>query len=261
MSGKHFRHAFTLIELLVVLAIISILAAILFPVFASVRERARSVACLSNGKQIGMGVQMYVQDADERLFFRSGWANSRSGPTLGGNPSRWWNQLMPYMKSEAVFTCPSDAGPTDSFNAAGAPGPNGKGTIRRSYIAVCPAESLALAQIDDPQETLVVTEKWDRDWTGSRGDSWIEPFNGDFTTDSRNPSRMFTAANRHQGLVNATLFDGHVKALHASDIQASKDLTGCNLIYRNPFGGTNPPSISSASGQAGQPNICSTFTY
>ena len=69
--------AFTLIELLVVIAIIAILAAILFPVFAQAREKARAIACMSNMKQIGIGVQMYIQDNDERLFFRSSWANSR----------------------------------------------------------------------------------------------------------------------------------------------------------------------------------------
>jgi prepilin-type N-terminal cleavage/methylation domain-containing protein len=59
------RSAFTLIELLVVIAIIAILAAILFPVFAQAREKARQAACLSNLKQIGTGVMMYVQDYDE----------------------------------------------------------------------------------------------------------------------------------------------------------------------------------------------------
>src|SRR5690349_418927 len=58
---------FTLIELLVVIAIISILAAILFPVFASARERARQASCLSNVKQLTLGVLMYAQDSDEAL--------------------------------------------------------------------------------------------------------------------------------------------------------------------------------------------------
>jgi len=61
------RRAFTLIELLVVIPIIAILAAILFPVFAQAREKARATACLSNMKQIGLGLQMYAQDYDETL--------------------------------------------------------------------------------------------------------------------------------------------------------------------------------------------------
>lgn len=254
-------NAFTLIELLVVIAIISILAAILFPVFAQAREKARQTACMSNMNQIGTAVQMYVTDFDERVFFRSGWANSRSGDTkivptgFNTNAVRWWNQLMPYIKSDNVFACPSDPLPTASDNA------EGQLAINRSYIAVCPAESLTLAQVDDPTETIVVTEKWGKDWTGVRTDSWIEPFNGDFTVDSTNPSLMFTAANRHAAVCNCAFLDGHAKGLHMGDIQRSKELTGCQLIYEYPFGGVNPPTVTSASSQLDQPNICSSFSW
>jgi len=61
------RIGFTLIELLVVIAIIAILAAILFPVFARAREKARQTNCLSNVKQIMLGVLQYAQDYDERM--------------------------------------------------------------------------------------------------------------------------------------------------------------------------------------------------
>lgn len=64
---RQFKRAFTLIELLVVVAIVAILAAILFPVFARARENARRTSCLSNMKQIGLGIMLYTQDYDERL--------------------------------------------------------------------------------------------------------------------------------------------------------------------------------------------------
>ncbi|MES1227483.1 MAG: prepilin-type N-terminal cleavage/methylation domain-containing protein, partial [Armatimonadota bacterium] len=54
------RKAFTLIELLVVIAIIAILAAILFPVFAQAKEAAKATTCLSNTKQLGTAVQLYL---------------------------------------------------------------------------------------------------------------------------------------------------------------------------------------------------------
>ncbi|NUQ71226.1 MAG: prepilin-type N-terminal cleavage/methylation domain-containing protein, partial [Chthonomonadales bacterium] len=61
------KNGFTLIELLVVIAIIAILAAILFPVFAQAREKARTISCLSNAKQMGTAIMMYAQDFEEAI--------------------------------------------------------------------------------------------------------------------------------------------------------------------------------------------------
>ena len=67
------RNGFTLIGLLVVIAIIAILAAILFPVLARARENARKASCQSNLKQIATGLLMYAQDYDERFGLAGGW--------------------------------------------------------------------------------------------------------------------------------------------------------------------------------------------
>ncbi len=112
------RRGFTLIELLVVIAIIAILAAILFPVFAQAREKARQTACLSNTKQIALGLNMYVQDYDE-TFFNLPWPGP--GGYDGQTPSLrvfWTEALMPYIKNQDIFRCPSmgDAFHTGTYN-------------------------------------------------------------------------------------------------------------------------------------------------
>jgi prepilin-type N-terminal cleavage/methylation domain-containing protein/prepilin-type processing-associated H-X9-DG protein len=93
---------FTLIELLVIIAIIAILAAILFPVFAQVREKARQTSCLSNAKQIGLACRMYASDWDEvnvpeRLLLP------------GGNYISFRANLQPYTKNKQFMVCPSAA--------------------------------------------------------------------------------------------------------------------------------------------------------
>src|SRR6478672_6965972 len=91
------RHdGFTLIELLVVIAIIAILAAILFPVFAQAREKARQTSCLSNQKQIGTGIMMYVQDYDEKYPLAYGKYGSAWAYTFGFDfPAGWSNPVDP----------------------------------------------------------------------------------------------------------------------------------------------------------------------
>lgn len=114
---KRSPHGFTLIELLVVIAIIAILAAILFPVFARARENARRSSCQSNLKQIGIGLVQYIQDYDETMprgaFVPSLTVSNDSMEDITSdvpsqsNLSLWMDVIYPYVKSEAVFVCPS----------------------------------------------------------------------------------------------------------------------------------------------------------
>ena len=85
------------------IAIIAILAAILFPVFARARENARRSSCMSNLKQLGLGMLQYTQDYDE--FLPSGVRGPGAYAGMG-----WSGQILPYVKSTQVFLCPSDSG-------------------------------------------------------------------------------------------------------------------------------------------------------
>lgn len=111
------KRAFTLIELLIVIAIIAILAAILFPVFARAREQARKSYCMSNLKQMGLAEVQYSQDYDE-VFTGGG----IKGPTYGtnGDTNSWMQLIFPYAKSVGIFQCLSQVNGYDlqTWNAA-----------------------------------------------------------------------------------------------------------------------------------------------
>ncbi len=253
-SGGEYRvqPGFTLIELLVVIAILSILAAILFPVFSQAREKARSVSCLSNMKQISSAVMMYEQDYDETLFFRPGSAKQvmRNNTLNATNAAKWWNLTMPYIHSSQIFRCASDSAPTPSPDA------NGVLSILRSYIANTAPEGLNDAQIDDPVETITVTEKADfiGSSTTANTSSWIGAFNGEM---SSNPA-LNGVATRHQGGMNCSFFDGHAKWMRLEQVVASRQLSGCQLMHNYPTTTLCDTSIPGCT-STGPNNICNSF--
>jgi prepilin-type N-terminal cleavage/methylation domain-containing protein/prepilin-type processing-associated H-X9-DG protein len=109
--------AFTLIELLVVIAIIAILAAILFPVFAKVREKARQSTCASNERQIGLAILQYAQDYDEKYPGGSPGVVDTANAAGTEPGSGWAGCVRPYIKSIDLFHCPDD--PTTPGNYLG----------------------------------------------------------------------------------------------------------------------------------------------
>src|SRR5688572_8951045 len=165
------RAGFTLIELLVVIAIIAILAAILFPVFAQAREKARQSSCLSNFRQLGLGMMMYAQDYDESLPIAY-W-----GPDWCGATSSWRQTLIPYTKNTGIYVCPS-------ATAAGAVCPAGSVVTRLGTYGTSSHWSemgiFALAAFGTPADTFLLGENNDGDWVvepieGRCSNSWPAP--------------------------------------------------------------------------------------
>jgi prepilin-type N-terminal cleavage/methylation domain-containing protein len=97
------KKAFTLIELLVVIAIIAILAAILFPVFTQAKKAAKKTADLSNCKQLGLGVELYIMDSDDTYPPSNHRENDDSDREI-----HWSWMVVPYLKNEQVFVSPAD---------------------------------------------------------------------------------------------------------------------------------------------------------
>jgi prepilin-type N-terminal cleavage/methylation domain-containing protein len=100
------KKAFTLIELLVVIAIIAILAAILFPVFAQAKESAKNTQDISNARQIGIAVKMYLTDYDDTMpiFYMYNSEPPAGEPGHEGVEV----QLYPYTKNDEIFKSPLD---------------------------------------------------------------------------------------------------------------------------------------------------------
>src|SRR6185503_13696795 len=72
---RQFRTAFTLVELLVVIAVIAVLASLLLPALAKAKKRARAAQCLSNLKQLGIGMRIYA-DENEGIVQLDGFITS-----------------------------------------------------------------------------------------------------------------------------------------------------------------------------------------
>ncbi len=205
---KRKKSGFTLIEILVVIAIISILAAILFPVFARARENARRASCLSNLKQLGLGVQMYTQDYDERMPPAYQY-NGAPGDTT--QLYSWMALIMPYVKSSQACVCPSWS--NDSGYSEGSPDRNPPIPVS-SYTAVFPVTGSVgrlLAEFVAPAETIFGL---DRKQCTAIGTCDRFYWSGNYTTVM---ARMMNEAPANTGSHfdgnNVFFVDGHAKWL------------------------------------------------
>ncbi|BDI29736.1 hypothetical protein CCAX7_17870 [Capsulimonas corticalis] len=212
---------FTLIELLVVIAVISIIAALLFPVFAKVREKARQTTCASNQRQIALATLQYLQDNDDILPGASdgaagvnvtgGWMFYTSFAITPGavsqmDPTR--GSLYPYIHSADVFLCPSDSirkSPGNSYAI--------NSCVEDPVVVNGFRPGRALAVFDAPSSLMLFSEE-----TTVTASTTNDAF--------MNLSFADAFAGRHQGGCCITFLDGHVHWLPISTVHTRGVQTG-----------------------------------
>lgn len=194
---RNIRFGFTLVELLVVVAILSVLAAILMPVFAQARTAAHRTTCISNLRQLGLAWQMYADDADGQAvpsYYPSstGWSEVAWDFRDGREPGL----LHPYTREDRLTACPTFRGQSwgrkhtgYAYNAS---------YVGGDYWAGIPVASLG--QIGSPASTVLFADA---------GYSW--PVLG--ANYLRAPSDpLFVAGKvhfRHLGRASVLWADGH----------------------------------------------------
>ncbi len=189
------RLAFTLPELLIVLAIITILASVLFPVFRMAKGAAYRATCLSNFKQLQLSTTLYVSDWDDRMMPVN---HQPSSPANSTNDRTWVQLTLPYARSFSIYNCPGDYGhrpaaettfdqdlvPGDTYSRYYSASLRVNAGYNYAYLApvykssngTWQADPRSMASVAEPSRTLLFVDSvWSRSENGVPfgGGSWL----------------------------------------------------------------------------------------
>jgi prepilin-type N-terminal cleavage/methylation domain-containing protein/prepilin-type processing-associated H-X9-DG protein len=152
MTGNSSR-AFTLIELYVVMAMIAILISIAYPVYTSILERAKITKDMNNLRQLGLGIQTYLNDNDQVLPATTTWPGTTTAPVL----------YPKYISSRKVFQSPFDPRPSSESDTAPETVPVSYSINANMYIAATatpPGIDRNMARIVSPASTILIAPNY-----------------------------------------------------------------------------------------------------
>lgn len=212
-KGTGAEKSFTLIELLIVIAIIAILAAMLLPALNRARELARSLSCINNLKQFGIGSFTYI----DSFNYYPPWAG-RSG-VMQYNGFSSWGQLFTsvYKMPKKILYCPSLQDPDQykSFQEIGY-GMNWRYVNGSEYLGSNPWPYVPAKhpQIKKTSTTYTIMDSTENGIPPSNGTSRV------YATTSSSGMYGKPDAYRHRGVVNILFCDGHAKGIKVANKNA-----------------------------------------
>lgn len=215
------RAGFTLIELLVVIAIIAILASMLLPALSKAKDRAKSINCINNLRQMALGYKLYSDDNKDDVVTLYLYEPAPPGAFYPGTVTWWVDLLRPYLQGTNIITCPSVWG-NQPFGVGG-PGGLGVALNHPELSAWATAWRPKLATLKSPARKLpfvdsgLIGNPRDRDpdaWVEVRHQQalyWRVPTNTGYYEDD--PQRP---VGRHLKRCNAGFADGHAESMKVS---------------------------------------------
>ena len=248
------KRAFTLIELLVVIAIIAILAAILFPVFAQAKEAAKKTQCLSNLKNIGTSLQLYLGDSDDTYGMLQHYDKA-------GDQVRWYDDIFPYIKNGekfafngrasgtgGVFQCPSATKQEAQyglhmyvFPESMAPGAPTSFPVRSATAIDAPADKVLISEkgLNDGNSSWLQFHAHQYFWIGQSLNGQSDGPHADLTNGDCDDKRGVSAAMpkydnwggcsmlpryRHNKVSNMVFADTHAKGMNRGRVIYTRNI-------------------------------------